>query len=488
MELIPQIAPSPPTTPSGLTFSDWLPVASPGWTWHWRHLAFIRRQVDRVLSRWIDRLMVFVPPRHGKSEQITVRLPAFLLECDPTFRALVACHSTDLAKGFSRKTRRLVRERGRVISRDQDQVTDWGLEEGGGLRAAGVGTAIAGIGAHGVFADDLVRSRKDANSPAYRNTCWDWWVDDVMTRLEPAAFVILQMTRWHVDDVPGRILASEEADEWTVVNLPALATANDPLGRLVGEALCPQRYDEDALARLQRRMRSSFTALFQGVPVALEGNIIKKEWFRYYRTPHARYRAIVQSWDTANKDNEADGHAPSVCTTWGIHDNGADLLDVYRDWLQFPALLRAAKSQAEKWKPDSVLIEDKASGQQLIQSLRESTLVPAVPIEPDADKITRLAVHATDYEAGLVRHPESAGWLIDFEEEITTAPSSAYMDQCDSLSQFLRWFRRFAVTLEVAGAGLRASAEAPGGTDLADLVDDTVGFGVIRGGNDYTGF
>ena len=217
-------------TNPAIAFDEWLPRVTPTFTWHWPHLAFIRRKLEDLRERLIDRLAIFVPPRHGKSEQVTVRWPAWTLEWDPGHRFIVGCHTADLAKKFSRRTRMICRQRGIEMSHERYAVDDWETAAGGGLRAVGVGNAVAGYGALDLIIDDPVKSRKESNSPAYRQMVWDWYTDDLVTRLEPNGGIVLQMTRWHEDDLAGRIIRSEEGKDWTIIALPAIAEANDPLG------------------------------------------------------------------------------------------------------------------------------------------------------------------------------------------------------------------------------------------------------------------
>ena len=476
-----------------LTYEQWLVEASPTFTWNWRFQLLVQGHIRRVLAGDMDRLMFSVPPRHGKSEMVTVRLPAYTLEKDTAFRWIVGAYSQTLANKFSRKARNICRMRGVELSSERRAVDDWetagARQVPGGLRAAGVGAGVTGMGANGIVIDDPVKNRAEANSETYRNATYDWYTDDLLTRLEPGGFIILIMTRWHTDDLAGRLIREqglkEEGGEWTVINLPALAEDDDILGRAPGEALCPDRYDEVALARIKRVVGSSFEALFQGRPVAAEGNLVKRQWFRYYAAqpaPNIRL-SIIQSWDTASKDTELAAY--SVCTTWAITRLGVYLLDVYREHLDYPALKRAAMSQADKWHPDGVLIEDKSSGQSLIQDLKADSMVPVIAIEPEGDKVTRMAVESVAYESGQVYHPERAPWLTDYESELTSFPLAPAADQVDSTSQFLRWARKRAWLFSWEGAGDTLAANEAFGEQQPD---NSHGWGSISGSNDFRGF
>jgi predicted phage terminase large subunit-like protein len=325
------------------------------------------------------------------------------------------------------------------LSKDRTAVDDWETEEGGGLRAVGVGAGVTGMGANWIFIDDPVKNREEANSETYREKCWDWYTDDLYTRLEPGGKIVLIMTRWHEDDLAGRILASEDGPNWTVINLPALAEKDDPLGRKEGEALCPERYDEEALQNIRRVMGASFQALYQQRPSAEEGDIFKREWWQYYKEA-PKLKWIIQSWDTAFKKGAENDY--SVCHTWGVSDNGFYLLDRWKEKVEFPTLKRTVVSLANKWHPRAILIEDKASGQSLIQELKTNTTLPVLAIPVDSDKVTRAHAVTPSVEAGNCYLPEDAPWLQDFIDEFATFPNGSHDDEVDATTQFLNYVRR----------------------------------------------
>lgn len=253
----------------------WLYRVTPRYRWDWAHLRYIISQLERVTSGEIKRLMLFVPPRHGKSELATIRYPVYRLANHPEMKVVVGAYNQTLAAKFSRKARGIAKQAALPLSDERSAADDWETPDGGGIRAVGVGTGVTGHGADLIIIDDPVKSREEAESKAYRDRVWDWYTDDLYTRLEPGAAMILIMTRWHQNDLAGRILESEDAAEWTVVKLPAEAEANDPLGRAVGEALCPDRYDSEALERIKRVLLRSWWALFQQTPRPREGEMFK---------------------------------------------------------------------------------------------------------------------------------------------------------------------------------------------------------------------
>ena len=245
-------------------FADWLPVVTPNWTWDWPHQLFIYEALERVTNGETKRLMIFMPPRHTKTETVTVRYSAYRLEREPTMNIILGSYNQHLANRFSRKIKRVIEDR-IPLSKDRNAVEEWETEAGGGLRAVGVGGGITGFGGNLIMIDDPVKSREEADSEIFRNKCWDWFNDDLYTRLEPGASMVLTMTRWHEDDLAGRLIREMEdgGEHWDIVKLPALAEEGDPMGRDVGEPLCPERYDLEALTRIKERGERTFEALYQ---------------------------------------------------------------------------------------------------------------------------------------------------------------------------------------------------------------------------------
>jgi predicted phage terminase large subunit-like protein len=216
--------------------------------------------------------MIFMPPRHTKTETVTVRYSAFRLEMEPTMNIILGSYNQHLANRFSRKIKRVVENRVE-ISKDRNAVEEWETEAGGGFRAVGVGGGVTGFGADLILIDDPVKSRDEAESKIFRDKCWDWFNDDLYTRLEPDASIILTMTRWHEDDLAGRLIREMEdgGEKWEIVKLPAIAEENDPMGRTIGDPLCPARYDLEALTRIKTKGERSFQALYQQRPTPKEG-------------------------------------------------------------------------------------------------------------------------------------------------------------------------------------------------------------------------
>lgn len=282
-----------------LSFSSWLPIATPAYTWTWSHLVYLQSHLQMIANNEINRLMVFMPPRHGKSEMATIRYPVWRLRRDPSTRVIIGAYNQTLASKFSRRARKIA-ESFIQLSAERSAAEDWETQQGGGVRAVGVGGGITGQGGNLIIIDDPVKSREEANSRAYRDRVWDWYTNDLYSRLEPGAAMIINMTRWHEDDLAGRILASNDASNWTVITFPAIAEENDILGRSIGDALCPDRFDVDDLARIANVQGSwTFSALYQQRPLPAAGGIFQRHWFGIVQAIPADVTNWVRWWDKA---------------------------------------------------------------------------------------------------------------------------------------------------------------------------------------------
>lgn len=392
--------------------------------------------------------MIFVPPRHGKSEMTTVRYPIWRLEQDPSLRIIVGAYNQILANKFSRKSRRIAKSRLK-LSRERTAVEDWETEEGGGLRAVGVGSGVTGQGGDVILIDDPVKNRKEAESPAYREMVWEWYTDDLYTRAEPGAAIILIMTRWHDDDLAGRILASEDAPNWTVISLPALAEENDPLGRKIDEALCPERYDEAALAGIKRVLRRGFYALYQQRPQPREGGMFKRQWFRI--VPAAPLQAFlrVRYWDKAATE---DGGDWTVGLLMAWTPDGFYIESVVRgQW---------SSGQRDQIIRQTALLDARRYGNSVIQWAEQEggasgkdaavafvTLLagfPAGASTATGSKELRAEPLSSQMEVGNVFLVEGA-WNDEFIDELCSFPSGRNDDQVDGASGA---FNRLALHLE----------------------------------------
>ena len=418
-------------------FGLWLKKISPEFSWDWRHLVYIREHLDAISSGKINRLIITVPPRHGKSEMGTIRYPVFRLEQDTSMRVIIAAYSQTLANTFSRKARRIAQGRLRFAS-DRKAVEQWDTEQGGGMRAVGVGGSITGLGGQLVVIDDPVKSREEAESETYRERVWDWYRDDLYTRLEPGGAVVLTMTRWHEDDLAGRILQSEDGDSWTVVNLPAIAEEGDALKRQIGEPLCPERYGLDSLKDRQRVLGSyGFNALFQQRPAPPEGGLFKRSWWSYFKEV-PKFDRIISSWDLTFKDGPKNDYVVGLI----IGQIGASfyVVDCVRDRMDFTDTLPAIMNAFNRFKPQATIIEDKANGPAVISLLR-SRIPGLIAVNPQGGKFSRASAISPMVEAGNIFLPERSSFTSSLIEECASFPNATHDDQVDALSQGLSWLR-----------------------------------------------
>ena len=247
-------------------------------------------------------------------------------------------------------------------------------------------------------------------------------------------------TRWHQGDLSGYILENSP-EKWDYLTLPAVCeNEDDALGREIGAPLWPEAFPTATLEMIKNSVGSRvWTSLYQQRPAPETGGIIKPMWFGRYKEQPFRFDRIIQSWDTAKKVSEL--HDFSVCCTFGEYDGKLYLLDILRQRVEFPQLVRFAQSSAAKWRPHAILIEDAASGTSLIQALRYETSLPVLPIVAKLDKTIRAQAAAPTVESGRVYVPEVAPWLVDFETELMAFPNANFDDQVDAFCQYINWWR-----------------------------------------------
>lgn len=423
--------PLPPTGPPD--FGAWLPQVTPAWTWDWPYQLYIRAVLDQITAGLVDRAMFFLPPRHGKSELVTVRYPVWRLERDPSLRVIIGAYNQVLANKFSRKARRIAETRLPLAS-DRTAVEDWETAAGGGVRAVGVGSGVTGQGGHLIIIDDPVKSREEANSPTYRDKVMDWFTDDLYTRQEPGCAILLIMTRWHEDDLGGRLLEEMAGggDRWLVVNLPALAEPDDPLGRPEGAALCPARYDEAALARLQGKLHGSFYALYQQRPVPAEGALFKRDQFTVEPVaavpPGLRWARL---WDLAASTRSSADYTASAAVALDARGElwVRDLIHGRWEWPEVEAQIIAAM-QAEPNTRHGV--EKALHGLAAVQAIRRNRAVAhvaLVAVDVDKDKYSRALAWSTRKV-----HLVAGAWVEGFLAEVLSFPYAPHDDRVDTVS------------------------------------------------------
>jgi len=394
----------------------------------------------------LDRLIVNMPPRHGKSMLISETFPSWFLGRNPDKRVICTAYDQALAERFGRFNRLKLDEYGPQlwgvsVSKSKASQTDWGIQaHAGGMRSVAIGAGITGHGADLLIIDDPHKSAAEADSDTYRERIWQEWQQTLSTRLHAGGRVVVVATRWHEDDLCARLLASESG-RWTVLSLPCEAEPDDPLDRPVGAALWPEGgYDEAWIASQKATVGSrAWAALYQQRPAAAEGNLIKREWVQRYKEPPEKFTRVVQSWDltfSAGADNDY-----VVGQVWGMTASGFYLLDQHRRQMSFSDTLAAIRSMTSKWPAATAkLIEEKANGAAVLDVLRRE-VVGLIPIKPKTGKTERLQAVQPLYEAGNVYIPLGPIWADEFIDELVTFPAGAHDDQVDASTQALTWLQ-----------------------------------------------
>ena len=508
-------------------FPDWLRRVSPNMTWSWRHQQVIIEQLERVTRGECKRLMIFLPPRHGKSELVTVRYTAWRMQRDPAMNVILGSYNQRLADRFSRKIRKVVADaealseppvvtgglpkanasisntqlstrssishsqEGRlapsnpnprctaepaasaggtrpthhttrstsssrsitppppahaggsafpfVSTKPANSVSEWETTMGGGFRSVGVGSGVTGFGASLIVIDDPIKSRAEAESATYRERVWDWFTDDLYTRLEPDGAIVLIQTRWHEDDLAGRLLREsvDGGEHWDVINLPALSEPPAVAGGLAKPSitdqtpapqqqhasgnppptsagsdwrpepnlpLCPERFDLPALRRIRARLGEySFSALYQQRPTPADGGVFKREWFKIapFAPSGLKWK---RGYDLAvSTKTNADYTASFRCAfdkEGNLYISGG-----LRARLEYPDQRRFIIDRIRNEPDTEHGVELALHGQALIQDLRRERGVRGHllrGIKPDSDKLTRALTWAPLAEEGKV--------------------------------------------------------------------------------------
>lgn len=416
------------------------------------HIDLVADYLEACTRREIKRLIINIPPRSLKSVSVSIAWPAWLLGKKPSERIVAASYSDRLALKHSVDCRLVIQSEwyrrifpSVVLTGDQNEKSKFVTTARGQRFATSVGGTATGEGGSFLICDDPLNPLQAA-SKVMRDAANGWFDQTFYSRLDDKenGVIVVVMQRLHANDLTGHLLAK---GGWEHLSLPAVAETRTVINfgrvrktREPGDLLHAEREGPEAIERAKRDMGSyAFAGQYQQRPAPAEGGIFKSDWFRRFDRPQAQYEQIVQSWDTAYKPGQLND--PSVCTTWGIRQDGFDLLQVVVRRLEYPDLKALVLKQAADWNPGAILIEDKASGQSLLQDLRRETVLPLIAIQPLADKITRASAVSATVEAGRMFLPVQAPWLADFESELLTFPNAPHDDQVDSVSQFLAWAR-----------------------------------------------
>lgn len=454
---------------------DFTTYTYPDFSANWHHERLCDA-LDKMVSGEIKRLMVFMPPRHGKSELGSRRLPAYILGKNPEAEIIATSYSADLANDMNRDVQKIMdsdeyrevfpesqlptrRDTGYSRKADMFEI----VNHSGAYKSAGVEGGITGRGMDFGIIDDPFKNRKEAESKTTRDSVWNWYTSTFYTRLEKGASILIILTRWHEDDLAGRLLklAEEdpEADQWTVINYPAVAEEpiheSDP--REIGEPLWEGKYDLEALKKIKIAVGSyEWSALYQQRPSPAEGNIVNRNWWQYYKKAPDRFDEVIQSWDCTFKESTDSDFV--VGQVWGRIGADKYLLDQVRGRMDFPATIRAVRSLSAKWPAARAkLIEDKANGPAVIQSLKHE-IAGLIPVNPEGGKVARAYAASPEIQAGNVYIPDPsiAPWIHDYVEEWAAFPNGTNDDTVDSTTQAIIYWqkpqeKKYAVAPAIGG-------------------------------------
>ncbi len=399
----------------------------------------------RVARGTIPRLLVCMPPGSAKSTYGSVLFPAWYLSRHPTHAIVAASHTTELAEKWGRRVRNSIEEHGPTlnlaVSADNSAAGRWSLKQGGEYYAAGVGVGIAGFRADLAIIDDPIRNREDADSSLIREKTWDWFKSDLSTRMKPGGRIVLIQTRWNEDDLAGRLLLDMQkgGDSWDVLSLPAIAEADDPLGRNVGEILWDDDYGYGDFLRHERSTQPprNWSALYQQRPAPEEGNQFKAEWLRPYQThPPLDTLAVYGGSDYAVT---SDGGDYTVHVVVGVDiDSRVYLLDVWRGQSSTDVWVREWCRLVREWKPLDWAEETgqitAGVGPFLEQEAhRNKAYVNREQFPTRGDKATRAQSIRGRMAVDGLYVPTSAPWYADFRAELLSFPAGRHDDQVDAL-------------------------------------------------------
>ena len=411
------------------------------------HIEYLGRKLEQVERGEVKRLLVSMPPRHGKTTTVSNLYPPWILGRHPDWPIISAAYNAEKAQDYGRAARGITQQpeykrlfEGTRLATDSQAKDLWHTEAGGSYVAAGIGTAVTGRGAKILSIDDPVKDREEAESDTARRIAWDWYRSVAYTRLEPGGAIILTLTRWHEDDLAGRLL-TEGSEEWEVVSFPALAKTEDVLGRQEGDPLWPDRYPKEVLETNRGVIGPrEWSALYQQEPTPESGEYFKRDWLHFY------------------------DHLPEELTYWGASDyavtaNGGDytvhgvagvdrlmnlyIIDWWRERTDTEKWVRQFLLMSQRWKT-AVWAEEKG---QIVKSLepfiermcREMRIFPVREQFPSVrEKGSRARSIQGRFSMGKVFLPRNAGWTADLVAELLSFPAGKHDDQVDVLSLFGR--------------------------------------------------
>ena len=405
----------------------------------------IQSFVETETGNPYDILVLSCPPQHGKSMTVTETFPSWYIGKYSDKRCIIACYNDDFAGKFGRRNKAKIDEYGAGIfgislrkSSDRDMEVS---RHDGSIITRGIMSGITGNAGDLIIIDDPIKNRAEADSLTYRERLWEEWQNSIKTRTQAGTKIIIIQTRWHEDDLSGRVIANERYVE--VVNIPVEAEADDVLGRQIGDALCPEIGKDNKWLQLFKASYSdglrAWNALYMGRPTSAEGNIFKREWWRYYSTLPDNIPLVGISVDATFKDSDTSDFV--AIEVWGKLNGDYYLIDLIKRRMDFPETLKAIRHMASKYPHrHSVLVEDKANGSAIISMLKHE-IEGIIAITPKESKVARANAITGIVEAGNVYLPEYADFTSEFVEEFASFPNGVHDDLVDACTQFINMFK-----------------------------------------------
>ena len=422
------------------------------------HVDLLNDYLVRLERREITRLIINMPPRHSKSMTISQYFSSWYIGRNPDHRVILASYEADFATTWGRKARDILEEHGDTlfgikVSPKSSAANRWDIaDHTGGMITVGVGGAVTGRGADVALIDDPIKNSEEARSDVIRERSWDWWQGTMRTRFEPNSVAVIVMTRWHADDLVGRLLTKQQEqgeDQWTVLNLPAIAEQDEPPYRLQGEALWPERYDVDELNKTRIDIGNYwFVAEYQGRPAPEEGLQFKRHGIRYWSllgndymlTLANKEQLLVKAPTTwsfctvdlaASEKEQADFYVVSVYAV----TPQADMiwLDMHRSHASGPEKLPILREMMAKWGCEYAAIERVGFQLDFVQNARQAGL-NVLELETKGDKVARAISATVKWDAGQIYMPANASWLDVATEELLTFPNAPHDDIVDTLA------------------------------------------------------
>ena len=437
----------------------------------WFHRVIAKEVLD-VVRGDVKKLMIFVPPQFGKSELTSRMAPPFALGLNPSEKVCISSYSASLARGFCLENQRIIESPEYKQIFPKTKIPEKGSDDGAGflrtqdyfetieknpgfVKAVGIGGSLTGTRVDLGLIDDPFKDREQAYSEVYRDRVWNWYNSVFLTRLHNKSRQIITLTRWHDDDLAGRILKSTEGKNFRVVVIPAIYEEPKPNfpkwwfpheldPREPGEALWPERHSLEKLEAAKNLDLSAFTALYQQRPTLEGGGILQNQYFQKFNAPEEFSRCII-SVDANFKDEKVAKGKNDYFVAMVIQETTKKdffIRTLVKEKCGFGRSLEIIRLLNGVWNPDAVIVEDKANGPAIIDQLK-SEITSIIPVEPRGGKVARAFSVQPVIQAKRIYLPDLESWTKDFLDEVANFPAGVNDDQVDAFTQGINYFLHY---------------------------------------------